>query len=62
MDGLAVSAQSNVTLKHLESVCQCVARMDQNKILINFELAALHLSLLLQGKDYPDDVKELADL
>jgi hypothetical protein len=36
--------------------------MDQNKILINFELAALHLSLLLQGKDYPDDVKELADL
>jgi hypothetical protein len=62
MDGLAISAQTDVTLKHLESVCQRVARMDKNKILINFEIAALHLSLLLQGKDYPDHVSELGCL
>jgi hypothetical protein len=36
--------------------------MDRNKMLINFEIAALHLSLLLKGKDYPDTVQELAGL
>jgi hypothetical protein len=36
--------------------------MDQNKILINFELVALHLSLFMKGKDYPDTVAELAGL
>lgn len=62
VDGLAISPQMDVTLKHLELVCQHVAQMDKNKILINFEIAALHLSLLLQGKDYPDNVSELGCL
>jgi hypothetical protein len=52
--------QSDTTLKHLHSVCRRVARMDRNKMLINFELAAMHLSSLLKGKDYPDTVSALA--
>jgi hypothetical protein len=36
--------------------------MDRNKLLINFEIASLHLSLLLQGKDYPETVEESAGL
>jgi hypothetical protein len=52
--------QSDTTLKHLHSVCRRVARMDRNKMLINFEVAAMHLSSLLKGKDYPDTISALA--
>lgn len=62
VDRLAILTQTDVTLKCLESVCQRVARMDCNKILVNFEIAALHLSLLFKGLDYPDTIAELADL
>ena len=62
VDGLSISTQTDVTLKHLESVSQRVARMDRNKMVINFEVAAMHLSLLLKGQDYPNTVAELAVL
>jgi hypothetical protein len=52
--------QSDTTLKHLNSVCRRLSRMDRNKMLINFELAAMHLSSLLKGKDYPDTISALA--
>jgi hypothetical protein len=54
--------ESDITLKHLHSICRRVAMMDRNKMLINFELAAMHISTLLKGKDYPDTVEALADM
>ena len=56
------SNQTDITAKHLESVCLRVKNIEQNKILINFELAAMYLSSLMKGKDYPDKVSELAKM
>jgi len=52
--------QNDTTLKHLHSVCRRVTRMDRNKMFINFELAAMHVSSLLKGKDYPGTISALA--
>lgn len=38
---------------HLESVCQRVAKMDRNKMFINFEITAMHLSSLLKVCCFP---------
>jgi len=46
----------------LESVYRRFNKIEQNKILINFELAAMHLSSLIKGKDYPDKVSGLAKM
>lgn len=54
--------QTDVTLKHLESVCQRLGKVERNKTLINFELAAMYLTSLLKGKDYPDTLSELAEM
>jgi hypothetical protein len=44
----AIAAQTDITLRHLELVCQRVAKMDRYKMFINFEMVAMHLSLLLK--------------
>ena len=54
--------ESDITLKHLHSICQCVSMMDCNKMLINFKLVAMHISILLKGKDYLNTVEALAEM
>ena len=56
------ASQDDVTLKHFRSVCQRVAMMDRNKMLINFELVAMHLSCLLKGQDYPCTLEAFAEM
>ena len=43
-----------------ESICRRVNKLERYKMLINFEVAAMHLSSLLKGKEYPVDVSDLA--
>lgn len=51
-----------VALRHYESLCRRVKKMDHNKMLINFEVVAMHISSLLKGRDYPADLSDLAEM
>lgn len=52
----------DVALRHYQSLRRRVKKMAHNKMLINFEVVAMHLSTLMQGKDYPDELSDLAEM
>jgi hypothetical protein len=52
----------DVTHRLWHSVRRRIYKMDRNKMMINFELAALHLSSLLEGKEYPATLPALAEM
>jgi hypothetical protein len=52
----------DITLRRWDSICQRVAKTHRNKMLMNFELAALHLSSFIKGKEYPATLSGLAEM